>query len=182
MTNQAREEMSMSYKFKICNFQSFYENHIRQFGALAAKILNNNKERIKWSSRSTLGVNVFLLMCSAYLFLASGPAPEKPIIEWKDYVTILLTVVTIVMGAAALLIAMVAIWGYTSLREHAENTARKAGEEAATKTAREVAQAVAARTALDALNSLDKSPTSDEANALSAALMSGEEKVMEGAE
>ena len=72
------------------------------------------------------------LIVTLLLSLASlhAPQPDKPVIEYKDFVSILLTGITIVLAVLAAGIALLAVWGFKEFetRVNAE-TARVAGKQ-----------------------------------------------------
>lgn len=72
-----------------------------------------------------------------YLFVGRGGLLEPP---WSgpDLATIMLSVATLILGAVALLIALLGIWGYSTIQARVNDLAA----EAAVKKAEEVARAV----------------------------------------
>lgn len=78
-------------------------------------------------------------------------------IEYKDFISIVLTALAVIIAALTVFVAVAAIWGFTALREEARATAERVAtstasgtaERLATKIAREVAESVAARTVLE---------------------------------
>jgi len=75
-------------------------------------------------------VNVFFFLVSLTAFLARGARFEAP---WDGpaVVTVALAAATLVLAAVAIGVALLTIWGYTTLREHAENIAKNAASETA---------------------------------------------------
>jgi hypothetical protein len=93
--------------------------------------------------------NVFLLLfniaLSALLIYCLWsnrwpPISEARGIEYKYFISILLTALAVMIAVATILIAVAAIWGFAVLREEARSSA----ERIAAKVAREVAESVAA--------------------------------------
>jgi hypothetical protein len=87
-----------------------------------------------WASHILLGVNVALFLVLASSFMFRGAAFSTP---WDGpaVATVSLTVATIVLAAVGIGVALLAVWGYTTLREHAANTAEKAAATAADRAA-----------------------------------------------
>lgn len=83
-----------------------------------------------WSSGVLLGINLALFVALGSLFVFRG-AMFSPPWDGPAVVTIALTVATIVLAAVGVGVALLAIWGYTALREHAERTAEAAADRAA---------------------------------------------------
>jgi hypothetical protein len=79
-------------------------------------------------------VNVVLCLCIFGAFVLRGAAFRAP---WDGpaVVTVVLAAATLVLGAVAIGVALLAVWGYTTLREHAANVARKTASETAESTA-----------------------------------------------
>jgi hypothetical protein len=127
---------------------------------------------MRWANRALFIVNVVLAIGLGWFYLANASpslsAVPPPGLDWKDYVSILLTIVTIVLAAVALFIAVAAIWGYAAIRQHAEEIATAAAVETATR----VARAVAAREAL-ATEQTAPEPPQEETDALAEVLMQG---------
>jgi len=85
-----------------------------------------------WINRILLGVNVVMFVVLLLFFVTRG-ASFSPPWDGPAVVTIVLTAVTVVLGAVALGVALLAVWGYSALREHAGNIADKAATAAADK-------------------------------------------------
>ena len=79
------------------------------------------------------------------VFVDSGKDSEG--VEYKDLVVIILTALGVMIAVATIVLAALAIWGFSTLREEASRIAR----EVAPAAAREAAEPVAARTATDYL-------------------------------
>lgn len=127
---------------------------------------------MNWPNRALFFVNICLVCGIGWLYLANGFNPPSPSLDWKDYVTILLTVVTIILAAVALFLAVAAVWGYTTIWKHAEETARTAAQATAVATATKVARAVATREVLSA-EKVAPEPPQEETDALASLLMQG---------
>jgi heme/copper-type cytochrome/quinol oxidase subunit 2 len=94
-------------------------------------------------------------------FLARGyqpPPKEAQTIEYKDFISILLTGLAVMIAVGTIMIAAAAVWGFEAIRREAKASA----EVEARKTATTVATAVATRTARETLPS-DTSATEAEA-------------------
>ncbi len=79
-------------------------------------------------------VNALTLLALGALFVTQGAKFNAP---WDGpaVVTLVLAVATLVLAAVAIGVALLAVWRYTTLREHAANVAAKAASEAADTTA-----------------------------------------------
>jgi hypothetical protein len=70
----------------------------------------------------TLGVAITALLIMNLYFLASGDVSNAhPAIEYKDFVTILLTA----LGVMIVVAAIAAVWGFAILKEEARSFARE---------------------------------------------------------
>jgi hypothetical protein len=89
--------------------------------------------------------NVALSALLLYLLWSSRLplAKDGQGIEYKDFISILLTALAVMIAAATILLATAAIWGFTALREEARSSAEKE----ASRVARDIAESVATRTA-----------------------------------
>jgi hypothetical protein len=56
---------------------------------------------------------------------------NHPVVEYKDFVSILLTAIAVMIGVAAVFAAFAAIWGFDLLRREIVKTATEAAERAA---------------------------------------------------
>jgi hypothetical protein len=74
-------------------------------------------------------------------FIGRGTLSEvhAPLVEYKDFVTILLTALAVMIAIATVLAAMAAVWGYVEIREGINRRV----DEIASKRAAEVATEVA---------------------------------------
>jgi hypothetical protein len=95
-------------------------------------------------------VSFFLL--NLFILWRSGIAtPHSEHLDYKDFVAILLTGVTVMIAIAALFVAAAAIWTYKEgmevIRAAADKAAREVAEGIATRVAREVSEGVATRVA-----------------------------------
>ena len=66
-------------------------------------------------------------------------------IEYKDYITILLTALAVMMAMATILLAALAIWGFGALKDEAKKVAQEVAQRVAIQTAKDVAGPIAAR-------------------------------------
>jgi hypothetical protein len=97
-----------------------------------------------WRSIKIVGtlINVAVWVVAIY-FLFSRSAHQRwfgfpsvgegPSVEYKDFVSILLTVLAVMIGVAAFIVALVAIWGIAEGRKMLESIARDIAEQAAIK-------------------------------------------------
>src|SRR3954471_5594814 len=101
--------------------------------------------------------NVALGLLVLYLLSPHSP-PESSTLEYKDFISILLTGLAVMIAVATVFLAAAAIWGFEAIRREAKASA----EIEARETATTVARAVATRTARETLPS-DTSVTEAEA-------------------
>jgi hypothetical protein len=87
----------------------------------------------------------FAIMALYFIFKGGVSTSESPGLEWKDFVTILLTALAVMIALSAIFVAGAAVWTYKEAMEIVRVTADKA--------AREVAGPIAARTARETLPS-----------------------------
>lgn len=96
-------------------------------------------------------LNSILLCLGLYYYSSHSIQHLYYDIEYKDFISILLTAISVILAAVTIFIALLAIWGYTSIKAAAMTSAEiKATEiaaQVADKIAREVAMPVAAREA-----------------------------------
>lgn len=87
-----------------------------------------------WANRFLSGVNIVLLALLLAEFIGRGVVVGEP---WNAsaLASIALTAATVVLAAVALGVALLAIWGYSTLRDHAAGIAGIAAKEAAERTA-----------------------------------------------
>jgi hypothetical protein len=99
--------------------------------------------------------NVALLCVILYFATNSTIHLPKIEMEYKDFISIMLTATTVILAAVTIFIGGVAIWGYNSIQKSAVDEAVRAAQmrakEVAEAIAREVAGPVAAREARAAL-------------------------------
>ncbi|HUZ65636.1 MAG TPA: hypothetical protein VMU82_18190 [Acetobacteraceae bacterium] len=86
--------------------------------------------RRMWASRILLCVNVAVLVVLLGLFIGRGAAFAAP---WDGpaVATVALAAATVVLAAVAIAVGLLAVWGYTTLREHAGSVAAAAAGAAA---------------------------------------------------
>lgn len=67
-------------------------------------------------------------MLGMFLFVATSDSisSEHPNIEYKDFVSILLTALAVMIAIAAVIAALAAIWGFAVLREEVSKAASSA--------------------------------------------------------
>lgn len=95
----------------------------------------------KWCSVGLMIVNGGMFVALCYLFLARGGDFAAP---WSgpDLATVALTAATLVLACVALFVAILAIWGYASIRTRAEELAREAAREVAVPEAQNAVRAL----------------------------------------
>jgi hypothetical protein len=84
----------------------------------------------KLIARSLVIGNIVLTLVLALLFSTKG-SDLRGTWDGPTVATIALTAATIVLAAVALCVALLAVWGYSSMREHAGNVAGLAAKAAA---------------------------------------------------
>jgi hypothetical protein len=82
---------------------------------------------IEFIATLTGGVLIATLLYS--LAALHVPQPEKPVVEYKDFVSILLTAVALVVAVLAIGIGVLAIWGYKEFMSKAHDAARDVADE-----------------------------------------------------
>lgn len=80
----------------------------------------------KWAGRFVGFVNIFLAIGLVYLYASRDISHPSEGWNWTDFITILLGVLTIVLGALGTLIAVAALWGYQQIQKGAEARSVKA--------------------------------------------------------
>lgn len=76
-----------------------------------------------WLNRIFFVVNAALAAATMWALFRSTPGVSAGGIEYKDFISILLTAVTVVLAALAILLALAAVWGYQKLSDHAAERA-----------------------------------------------------------
>jgi hypothetical protein len=90
-----------------------------------------------------LGVLVLYFLMRGY----QPPPKETQTIEYKDFISILLTGLAVMMAVGTIMIAAAAVWGFEAIRKEVRISADAVARETATRIAREVAGPIATRTA-----------------------------------
>jgi hypothetical protein len=75
------------------------------------------------------------------------PPKDAQTIEYKDFITILLTGLAVMLAAGTVVIAAAAVWGFEAIRKEVRISAEVIARETSARVAKEVAAPVAARTA-----------------------------------
>lgn len=81
-----------------------------------------------------LGANCALFFCLVLFFICRG-ATFSPPWDGPAVATVALACAAIVLAAVGVGIGLLAVWGYTTLREHATNVAERVAETAAERAA-----------------------------------------------
>lgn len=82
-----------------------------------------------WTNRILLVLNLFLATALFWFLLLGASKTIMPgAWEYKDLVSVLLTVVTVVLAFIGVIVAGAAIWGYQSLKSIAEEKAVKTSQ------------------------------------------------------
>jgi hypothetical protein len=76
----------------------------------------------------------------AWIYEVRGSAGETPVVEYKDFVSILLTSLGVMIAVAAVAAAFAAIWGFEFMRREVVKAAIERAEKVAKETATQVAQ------------------------------------------
>jgi hypothetical protein len=84
-------------------------------------------------------------LITLYVFFIGDLTTEREhgVVEYKDFVTILLTAVAVMIAVATVIVALMAVFGYTILRDEMNRTAAKIAEDKASEIARRRAEEVA---------------------------------------
>ncbi len=92
----------------------------------------------------TLAFNVVVMLCILGVEIARGGHFEAP---WDGpaVATLMLGAATIVLTAVAVMAGLLAVWGYTTLREHAGSIAAQAAKDAMGPAAEAAAERVVKR-------------------------------------
>jgi hypothetical protein len=100
-----------------------------------------------------LGILVLYFLMRGY----RPPPKDAQTIEYKDFISILLTGLAVMMAVGTIMIAAAAVWGFEAIRKEVRVSADAVARETATRIAKEVAGPIAARTAREVSPS-DTSP------------------------
>ena len=93
-----------------------------------------------------LAVNAVLLIVAIAYIVTRGIAAPPTGWDYKDLITILLTVLGAILAALAIFIGIAAVWGYSVLRQAAEEKAAAVADAKAAEIAEVVATRVANQT------------------------------------
>jgi hypothetical protein len=132
-----------------------------------AKMVRRSTAAFLISFNVALGVLVIWFLSRGY----QPPPKDAQTLEYKDFVTILLTVLAVMIAVATIMLAAAAVWGFEAIRKEAKASAEIEARSIAAKVAKDIAETVAARTARDTAPS---ETTSGEADALVEALAAEE--------
>lgn len=110
---------------------------------------------VRWGNRLLLGLNAVVLLAGLWVVGAFGLQHDQRGWTYQDLVAVLLTAIGVLLAIVALFVAVLAIWGYSALKEAAAEVAAKKAERVADKVAREVAGPIAARAGAEASNTVD---------------------------
>lgn len=83
---------------------------------------------------------------AVHALIRAVTGPHSASLEYKDFISILLTAIGVLLTALALIIGIAAVWGYAGLKEMTLAAATKTASETAANVAREVATEISART------------------------------------
>lgn len=84
----------------------------------------------------------FVIAASIAICVIAGRTPSagNAVFEYKDFVSILLTALGVMIAVGAVVVALAAIWGFELLRREVVSAAAKAAQETAAATATQIAQ------------------------------------------
>lgn len=97
----------------------------------------------EWGNRLTLLLNVVLFGIAFWFVCTRGLQSAPQGFSYQDLITILLTAIAVILAAVTIFVALVALWGYTALKENAKAAAEKVARDTAEETARAEATAAA---------------------------------------
>lgn len=117
---------------------------------------------IRWANRILFTLNAILLVFAAFYLGHHRLGFGDGEIEYKDLITIILTAVAVLLAAVTIFVALMAIWGYNSLRDEATRVA--------VKTAANVARVVAARESVTMSGVVTRDGEADDIDELAVAL------------
>lgn len=106
---------------------------------------------LRWLNRLLLVMNIVVLCGGLWVVGAFGLQHDPSGWTYQDLVSVLLTAIGVLLAIVALFVAVLAIWGYSALKEAAAEVAAKKAEQ----VAREVAGPIAARAGAEASNTVD---------------------------
>jgi flagellar basal body-associated protein FliL len=73
--------------------------------------------------------NIAFAILAVYFIQKGGViTPQSQALDYKDFVTILLTGIAVMIAVGAVAVALFAVWGFSALREEARESARRAAE------------------------------------------------------
>ncbi len=133
---------------------------------------------MSWSNRLLFFTNVVLILFLIWAFVSRGLGAPPANSSYSDLVTIMLGAIAVILAAVTVFIAILAIWGYTALKEGAEKEARTVATDVARAIATDVAQSVATREAREAVRFAqlaEDGPETEDLDKLRTALKSGSE-------
>ena len=78
---------------------------------------------MKWANAFLLVINVVIAFILFWYIGTPGLLAAPRGWDYKDLVTILLTAIAVMLGAATIFVAALAVYGYTAIREAAERAA-----------------------------------------------------------
>ncbi len=124
-----------------------------------------------WGNRILTGVNVCIFLILIVSFMWPGAKFSE---AWTApaLASVALTAATVVLAAVALGAALLAVWGYTTLREHARNIAEAVASDVAGRVASEVAEQKANATAQAWIDRIEN-PGASAGNAIAQAYQEG---------
>lgn len=97
----------------------------------------------EWGNRLALFLNLVLFGLALWFLCTRGLQTAPKGFSYQDLVTILLTAIAVMLAAVTIFVALVALWGYSALKENAKAAAEKVAKETAEETAKGAATAAA---------------------------------------
>jgi len=111
----------------------------------------------RWGNRLSIVLNLSMMGAGAYFIATRGLETPSGSWTYADLVSILLTAVGVLLAIVALFVAVLAIWGYTAIREAAADAATKVASVVAERVARDTASTVASRVGASTSETVDTS-------------------------
>src|SRR5438045_3935760 len=94
-------------------------------------------------------INLLLFGLVGYFVVSHGLAAPPANWEYKDLIAIILTALGAILTTLAIVIGLMAIWGYSSIRDAAVRAAQTRAEEIAAQVATDTAEPIATRVAAE---------------------------------
>jgi len=116
---------------------------------------SRREDIVRWGNRLLFLLNLALLAVATWFVGTRGLDAPTGGWTYQELVATLLTAIGVLLAIVAFFVALLAIWGYNSLKESASTVAAARAEIVADRVAREVAGPIAARVGAEASNTVD---------------------------